>query len=252
MTEIEAKGIFERNNALRKGHYVLLGKDHSEYYVDKNAVLCNPQEASYLYIALAAKLAEARLDPEIIIGPQMSGALMAPWVAYYLSQTLRHKILSLYAEKYCNDFKLRPQAIQVMNGKKVVLMDDIFQRGTSFSGMAKTVNNAKGIIIGAGVLWRRGQYDLTNFFNCRGNIINLISLINTKLPSWPNEKLCPLCFAGIPINTDLGHGKEFLKKSRDKLFVCPNCGGIADWIDKPAGIFCCRKCHAVPAGLEFD
>jgi len=208
MTEIEAREIFERNNAIKEGHFVLRGGEHPKWYVDKNIVLQNPKQATPLYYALAGELMD--LNPDIIIGPQMGGALMAPWIAYYLTRFLSHGILGLYAEKSRNGFKLRPQAIQIMADKRVVVVDDVLQRGTSLEAMMKAIDKTGGIVVGFGLLWHRGQTNLTNFFNRNGN---LISLINTKLVSWPNEKLCPLC-GTIPINTDLGYGKEFLNQKR--------------------------------------
>lgn len=252
MNQIEAINIFERNGAIKQGHFVLLGGDHSEFYIDKNKVLMNSAEAIPLYKGLTKKLVS--LDPDVIIGPQMGGALMAPWIAYYLSQNLKHKILSLYAEKQGNGFKIKPQDIEIMRYKRIVIIDDIFQRGTSVGRIIKAINEVGGTIVGIGVLWKRSAGTLLSFQqNRNGNDIKFVSLITMQLFTKRSDaKPCPLCKSGEPINTDLGYGKEFLEKNKDKLFVCPACGGIADWINKAAGIFRCRKCHAVPAGVEFD
>jgi hypothetical protein len=37
------------------------------------------------------------------------------------------------------------------------------------------------------------------------------ALVNVVLDSW-EEGECDLCKRGIPINTDVGHGREYLKK----------------------------------------
>lgn len=248
MTEADAIAIFERNGAIKTGHYVYLGGDHGKQYIDKKLVLENIGEADYLCLALAVKLTEAGIDPEIIIGPQTGGALMAPRVAYHLSQTLKHEVLRLCAEKNGKNFKISPQAIKAMLDKRIVIVDDVFQRGTSVGRMIKALNEVKGTIVGIGVLWNRSGNALVTYKN-----IEFVNLINLQLTAWsPPTEPCPLCIAGTPISTDLGHGKEFLEDNKDKLCACPACGGIADWIDKVAGFFCCRKCHAVPAGLEFD
>jgi orotate phosphoribosyltransferase len=41
----------------------------------------------------------------------------------------------------------------------------------------------------------------------------LYSLASVPLESWPAEE-CPLCAAGVPVNTRLGKGAAFLAASR--------------------------------------
>ena len=47
------------------------------------------------------------------------------------------------------------------------------------------------------------------------DIPKLIALVNITLDAW-NEADCPLCKQNIPINTDVGKGKEFLARTMTK------------------------------------
>lgn len=247
MTEVEAMGIFEKNSAIVKGYFVYASWKHGEVYVDKDIVLVDPQENAHLGYGLAEKL--IKLDPDIIIGPEMGGALIAPWVAFYLSRAKQHRVLSIYAEKEGSGFKIRPRHIQLIQNKKIVIVDDILTTGGSVSKVVQAVNAAEEVPIAIAVLWNRGNVTLADIYNSSG--MQLFSLVNKQFNAWPEEE-CPLCKEGVAVNTDLGHGEEFLEKNKDKFLVCPNCGGLAVYTDKSRGVYCCRQCGAVPAGLEFE
>ncbi|MDI6883448.1 MAG: hypothetical protein QMC93_03255, partial [Patescibacteria group bacterium] len=70
----------------------------------------------------------------------------------------------------------------------------------------------------------------------------LFALVDLKLDTW-DEAECPLCVKGIPINTEIGKGREFLKGNKEKFLVCPNpkCKGLARWIDKSRALFSCPR-----------
>jgi len=44
----------------------------------------------------------------------------------------------------------------------------------------------------------------------------------------------------------------FMKWDKDAYCDCPNCGRLARYIDKEAGIYASGHCGAVPASLEFE
>lgn len=64
-----------------------------------------------------------------------------------------------------------------------------------------------------------------------------------KTDAW-NELNCPLCAQEVPINTDVGKGREFLErtKGRQRIRICPICGGLADIDDRDEDGYICREC----------
>jgi len=42
MNELETREIFEHAGAIKEGHFILRGDDHSKWYVDKNIISHDP------------------------------------------------------------------------------------------------------------------------------------------------------------------------------------------------------------------
>ena len=42
---------------------------------------------------------------------------------------------------------------------------------------------------------------------------DFFALVDVKLDSWAEEE-CPLCAEGVPINTEVGKGREFLARQQ--------------------------------------
>ena len=79
--------------------------------------------------------------------------------------------------------------------------------------MRPSHKNLNGKIEGVGLLWIRGSFlKLIEMFER----ILIFSLINVKIDGWSEEycqRLGP-CSRNVPINTEFGHGAEFIKTSQ--------------------------------------
>ena len=77
--------------------------------------------------------------------------------------------------------------------------------------MKKVVEAARGVgaeVIGVAVLGNRG--DVTA--EMVGTPPEFVSMVHIHLDSWDAND-CDLCKKGIPVNTDIGHGKHFMAKN---------------------------------------
>jgi len=68
-----------------------------------------------------------------------------------------------------------------------------------------------GTVVGLGVLCNRGGITPPDV----ADEPRLEALVNVTLDAW-DEASCPLCAQNVPINTDLGKGREFLARRRKR------------------------------------
>lgn len=194
MNEEERIKRFEDTTALLSGHFILSSGLHADKYIAKRRLYTSPLKVSDLCreIALAFKDAKA----EAVVSPAVGGVALSQWVAYHLtvqSGYSRH-ILAVFAEKIGHDqkeFGFSERCGEFLAGKRVLVVDDILTTGGSIEAVIGAVKNSGGIIMGAGVLWLRGEEpDLGIPFS---------ALIRKTFPTWrPDE--CPLCARNVPFD----------------------------------------------------
>ncbi len=83
-------------------------------------------------------------------------------------------------------------------------MEDILTTGGSAKKVIEAVRSIGGNVIGLCVVYNRGgimRQDITD-------VAKLTALVNAQFDAW-NEMDCPPCARNIPINTEVGKGREF-------------------------------------------
>jgi len=233
-------------------HIVYTSGKHGTAYVNKDAVYPHVEVTSLLCRAIAKHFREETLyGIDVVVAPAVGGVILCTWIACWLEKITYRKALALYAEKSENGeaFVFRRGYDKFIPGRRVLVVEDILTTGGSAKKVIEAVRALGGSVIGLGVLCNRGGITPQDV----SDPPELFALVNVKLDAW-DEADCPLCAQGIPINTDVGKGKEFLQRNSDKFLVCPNpkCKGLAHYIDKEKSVFSCPKCGVTPAGLEFD
>ncbi|MFC1629796.1 phosphoribosyltransferase family protein [Patescibacteria group bacterium] len=89
----------------------------------------------------------------------------------------------------------------------MLVVDDVLTTGGSVRGVVEAVRKLGGYVVGVGVIANRGQVTAKDV----GDVSELFALADVTMDSYP-EKECPLCKKGVPINTVLGKGQEFLAR----------------------------------------
>ncbi len=84
------------------------------------------------------------------------------------------------------------------------IVDDVVNTGFSIGGVIAAVRAKGGEVSLAACVCNRGA--LAPEEVC---VERLIALADIRLESWPSEQ-CPLCRAGVPVNTAYAHGAEYL------------------------------------------
>jgi len=88
------------------------------------------------------------------------------------------------------------------------VVEDLTTTGGSIKKVVDVARAAGGEVIGAIAIVNRGGVSKSDV----GNPGIFIALVELHLESW-DEDACDLCKKGIPVNTDIGHGREFVAKN---------------------------------------
>lgn len=241
MNEQEVLDILARTGAVIKdSHIVYTSGKHGTAYVNKDAVYPHTKETSRLCKAIAEHFTGRGI--EVVISPAVGGVILSQWVAEHLDNLVTthdvEEVLGVYAEreeqsvlKADSDTTFtiggsevslqagdevvvkKPQFVikrgydKVITGKRVLVVEDVLTTGGSAREVIEAVRALDGEVVGLGVLCNRGGITAEDV----GGVPELFALVNVKLDAW-DEAECPLCAKGVPINTDVGKGREFLAR----------------------------------------
>lgn len=99
----------------------------------------------------------------------------------------------------------RGQAASVA-GKTVLVVEDVLNTGGSAARTVEAVRSAGGDVVAVAALCNRGGVTAADL-----DVPLLVSLLDVTMDAW-DEPECPMCKSGVPVNTDVGHGKQYLAR----------------------------------------
>jgi orotate phosphoribosyltransferase len=215
MAESERKGLnaaealrllTEAHAILETDHFVYISGDHGGGWIDKDAIYPHTERIERLCRDMANGVRD--WGAEAVCGPATGGLIVAEWTAHELGA------LSVFTEHDSatpegplrGRFVLRRGYDQVVSGKRVLVVDDIVNTGLSLRQTAEAVRGVGGKVVGAACLVSRGNVDAAGL-----RVDRFVYLLEYKIPAWP-ASACPLCRAGVPINTRYAHGQEYLAR----------------------------------------
>ncbi|MCK4946244.1 MAG: phosphoribosyltransferase [Alphaproteobacteria bacterium] len=204
MNEQEILKILGKVNAVvTDSHIVYTSGKHGTAYINKDAIYPHTKETSQLCRAIAERFADSGV--EVVIAPSIGGVILSQWVAHHLTDITGREVLGVYSEKDGDSFVIKRGYDKIVQGKKVLVVEDVLTTGGSAKKVIEATRALGGDVVGLGVLCNRGGITSQDIANPQ----KFVSLINVKLDTW-DEAECPMCSKGIPINTDVGKGREFL------------------------------------------
>lgn len=182
-----------RNGIIKEGHFLLSSGRHSDLYINKDAIYCNPalfqsvvsmmiyylNNYSYIY------------ELDIITGPAIAGAVLAAPIALQLQKTFIYpeKVID-HHEKENVRMELRRGYNKVVKGKKVWIVEDIITTGKSVENTIDAITFNDGIVAGVSAIWNRG-----NYYPSMGLFFPIIEEVVYSYPAHD----CPKCKQGIPV-----------------------------------------------------
>ncbi len=208
----EAERILHESNAILScDHFVYVTGEHGDGWIDKDAIFPYTDRISRLAELLAEALAERDLD--VVCGPATGGLVVSQWTAHHLS------LLSVFCdhgkERGYHPAKaapgpLRPPFVlkrgydRLVNGKRVLVVDDVVNTGESIAETVRAVRAAGGDPVTVAAICTRGNAS-PDALECD----DVVYLTEVEIPSWPAEQ-CRLCRDAVPVNTQYAHGADFL------------------------------------------
>ncbi|HEV7732871.1 MAG TPA: phosphoribosyltransferase family protein [Candidatus Binatia bacterium] len=195
---IRAAEILAESGAVLSGiHAVYTSGRHGSAYVNKDAIYPHTERVSELCRLMGEAARPFR--PEVVCGPAMGGIILSQWTAHHLG------VLGVYAEKVAaGGLELRRGYDKVVAGRRVLVVEDILNTGGSLRDAVVAVQAAGGQVVAATALCNRGGVRAADV-----GVTALTSLVDLVLESWEPAE-CPLCQREVPVNTDVGKGREFL------------------------------------------
>jgi orotate phosphoribosyltransferase len=187
MTDEDVLKIFEENNALLKGHFLLTSGLHSDRYLQCARVLQHPAIAERLGAELAAR---AKADPDIapvdlVIAPALGGVIVAHEVARALG------VRALFTERQEKMMTLR-RGFQIKPGERCLVVEDVVTTGGSTREVMEVVVQHGGVAAGAGSLIDRS-------LKRDGSVVDLgvprRALAAIEVATYTPDE-CPMCREG--------------------------------------------------------
>lgn len=187
-------------------HIVGTSGKHMSVYINKDALYPHTKLSSQVGEMFAQKYKDQNI--EAVVSPALGGIILSQWTAYHLSQLLNKDILGLYTEKDEEKNQIFKRGYDKMvQGKNILVLEDITNTGGSVKKVVASVEKAGGHVVAVGVMVNRDPQNVTSDFIGAP----FSALTNLQTEAW-EDKDCTLCKMDIPINTTVGHGKEFLAK----------------------------------------
>lgn len=205
MNEAQVLETLQKVGAFRSGHFVFVSGLHADTYVNKNAMYPYTREMSELCKGIAELFKGQGIDA--VVGPSTGGIILSQWVAHHLSDMEGKQIYSTYADKDGEGFVIKRGYDELIKGKNIIVVEDLVTTGGSLRKVIEAARGAGANVAGAVAVCNRGAVTKEMI----GNPPVFHSLLTVHLDQWP-EQDCELCAQGIPVNTDVGHGKEYLSK----------------------------------------
>jgi orotate phosphoribosyltransferase len=183
MTDEDVLKIFEANDALLTGHFLLSSGLHSSRYLQCALVLQHPAIAEKLCAELAAKAkADAAVgEIDLVVAPALGGVIVAHEVARSLG------VRALFTERQDGAMKLR-RGFQIKPGERCLVVEDVVTTGGSTREVMGVIAQCGGVTVGAGSLIDRsgGAVDLG---------VPRHALAVLEVPTYKPEE-CPMCRSG--------------------------------------------------------
>ncbi len=193
---------------LENSHFVGTSGLHFNTYINKDFLYPHTKETSKIGKLFAEKYKDKNV--EVVVGPALGGIILSQWTAHHLSEMCNKEVLAVYTEKSQDGGQIFTRGYEnYVKGKRILIVDDIVTTGGSLQKAIEGVKKAGGNIVGILVMINKNPKNIDNAILG----IPFYALGEMEVETY-NEKECPLCKAGVSINTKVGHGKKFLESKK--------------------------------------
>jgi orotate phosphoribosyltransferase len=181
------------------GHFNYGNGYHGRVYLNPHRIFRQPSLVWRLGQDLIDVLPESVVtSTEVVAGPVMGGALLAHTIAGLIdgrrSLHLPHTSFAPLTPDANKALSLRPFYRGVVDGKKVLLVDDVRNTGKTFERGKAAIEGAGGTVIATAQICDRLEalVDLG---------VPNVALAEYPAPENYPEASCPLCASGVPVTS---------------------------------------------------
>ena len=190
---------------LPNDHFVGTSGRHFDTYINKDALYPHTEATSEMGKLFAEKNKDLNID--VVAAPAMGGIILSTWTAHHLTILKNKEILGIYTAKDSESNQVFTRGYdKYVQGKNVLVIEDLTQTGGSVKKVVDTVRNAGGNVVQVCVMVNKDPEVINSDFITAP----FSSLADLKVDSYEAAD-CPLCQKNIPVNTTVGHGKKFLE-----------------------------------------
>lgn len=167
---------------LEEGHFAFRSGRHTSVLLDRDRLLADPGNASRMGYALAKAFFTDKVDT--VATPSIWGVALAQWVGYFLEPKAKvvHATPGENGERH-----IAHNLRDMLDGKRVVLVDNLIVSGTTMHDFADEVAALGGEIVGLGALWDLADPTIHGH--------RVVGLLDDVYPAWLPDQ-CPLCISG--------------------------------------------------------
>ncbi|QSH39126.1 hypothetical protein JXR01_02345 [Candidatus Kaiserbacteria bacterium] len=195
------------------GHFVLTGGKHSDFYIDCAQALRSSRLCEFFGSTIAHQLEDRGVEIDVIVTPAENAIPLGSYVANRLTKLYRYEreprtvIASKGEDK---SFVFKRGGDQEVDGKKVVVVEDLWSTGGSTKKVVELIRKHGGEVTAVAAIVNRGNVGSKDL----GNPPVFFSLVSVAgIPFSEND--CQLCKEAVPIDMDHGHGPAWLAKHPD-------------------------------------
>lgn len=205
----EVLDILEKTKAVMKdSHFVYVSGKHAPVYVNKDFVYPHTAYISRIAEIIAEKYKNSGV--EIVVGPSIGGIILSQWTAHHLSRLKGKEVLSIYTEKQPDKDQIFTRGYGTyVRGRNVLVVEDVVTTGGSVKKVINSVQKESGRVVAACAIVNKDPANINPSFI--GAPFDYLTIVGMDV--W-DEKDCPLCKEGVPVNTEIGHGKKFLEQQK--------------------------------------
>lgn len=200
-------------------HFVYTSGKHGSVFVRKDRLYPHSQLTAKVCKMIAQDVQNLLID--VVVGPSLCGIVLSQWVSYHLSKIVGKEIMSVFTEKPSDPKELfnTPQVFKrgyelLVQGKNVLVVEDVTTTGASVKKVVDLVRAAGGNIVMVYVIVNRNPDGVHE--EMMGSPFRSLAVV--KADAY-DEKDCPLCKKNIPVNTEVGHGKEYMAKKTQQIYI---------------------------------
>lgn len=207
------KNIFDilkkTKSLIMDDHFVYTSSKHGSVYINKDAIYPHTKRASEVGLLFAQKSKNLKID--VVVGPMIGGIILSQWAAYHLSKLTGKEVLGVYTEKDTESNQVfgRRGYDKLVDGKNILIVEDLTTTGASVRKVVDTVKTAGGKVLAVGVMIDRSDKGMSR--KIIGAPFFTLGRLTTKVFD-PSK--CLLCKKGVPINIKIGHGKKFVEEQK--------------------------------------